>query len=127
MELLEQVNMGESQMKAAILGGHDLSEALVELCQMANTSNAPHAVAGGIGCLLFCVEVIDRSGLLPAVEKREWHEFLHGGHAHRVAVCAKALNARDFQSLGPLTTVLIACIQPHRSSIKFNGRVPILS
>ena len=126
MKLLIQVDLGFNQMKAAILGGHNLSEALAELCQMARSSHAPHAIQGGIGCLLFCVEAIDRSGMLPAVENREWHEFLHGGHAQRVSTCTSALKANDWNKLGHLTAVLTNCIDPHRSRISFNGRLPVV-
>lgn len=126
MKLLAQVDLGFNQMKAAILGRHNLIDALAELCQMVNTGYAPHAIEGGIGCLLFCVEAIDSNGLLPVIESREWHEFLHGGHAHRLSICIQALKAHDLNRLGQLTAVLTCCIGPHQSRISFKSWLPVL-
>ncbi|MDB5886602.1 MAG: hypothetical protein JWR74_2773 [Polaromonas sp.] len=127
MELSTQIDLGFSQMKAAILGGHNLIDAWVELCQMVNSSKAPHAVDGGLGCLLICVEAVERAGLLPEVESPQWSEFLHGGHAHRVSICSKALKVKDYATAGRLVSVLALCIDQHCSKISFKGKVPMLS
>lgn len=125
MELKDQANLGFDQMKAAIVGGHNLSESVREIPGMTGNGERVAVLHGGILCLLYCTHVLDAAGLLP--ENPDFHDFLHSGSQYRLSVCMKAIDAGDLWALFRLLSVMAGCISLYQSRFSFNGRRPVLS
>lgn len=125
MKVIEQVKLGYDQMKAAIVGGHGLMDAWIEIAGMTGNGKMPHVITGGAGCLLLCTGAIARAGLLPEIPA--YHDFLHAAHGARKSTVSAALKARDLLTLGRLVSVMTICIDLHRSRISFEGNVPVVS
>lgn len=124
MKQLDQVKLGFSQMRAAISGGHSLVEAFNELAGMTGNGSRPDVVAGGLGCLLVCIEAIERAGQLPELPIPRFHQFLHSGHKSRLSACYKAVKSQDLHTLGELVAVMSMVIEPHGARISFNNKLP---
>jgi hypothetical protein len=121
MEQLQQVQLGFNQMRAAVTGGHSLIDAFNEIPTMTRQGACLDVVTGGLGCMLLCIDAIQKVGLLQRIPHPELNEFLHSDHTARLAACKAALGANDFLTLGPLVAVMVLCIEPHCDRLSFAG------
>lgn len=126
MNQLDQVNLGFSQVRAAIVGGHDLKAAFDEIPTMMGGGERPYVVTGGVGCLLLCIEAIERAGRLPDAVMPGPFDFIHSGHVARLKACEIAMSKSDFLPISLLVAVMIHCIKPLQSQISFDGKNPRL-
>ena len=126
MKPLTDAVLGYNQMRAAIAGGHDLVEAWRELGEMVDHCKTRDAVAGGIFCLMGCVDVMDAAGLLPTLGNAEFDLFLGSGSQHRAVEVMALLEASDKVRLGRLTVMMIDCVVMHRGMFAGGGVLPVV-
>lgn len=124
MHWTNQADLGFSQMKAAILGGHSIIDSWCEIAGMMGGGKRVYVLHGGVACLLDCTDVLDEAGLLPEIP--DYHDFLHSGSNYRLAACVKAIDAGDLLALSRLVSVMALCISRYQSHFSFNGRRPLL-
>ena len=120
----KQASLGFSQMRAAIIGGHDLMAAWAELADMIHVGKMPNVIVGGLGCLLYCTEAISRAGRLPVVPDDDLNGFLQAAYHVRIQACMAALKAGDVPALGRMVSVMLTVIDMNRTRITFIGSMP---
>ena len=72
----QNTSLGFDQMRAAIVGGHDIANAFAELMGMAATAKDMSVMQGGFACLLACLRLIEThmsiDGVLPGSPMAGW-------------------------------------------------------
>lgn len=121
-----QMILGFDLMRAAIDGGHDLLTAWQEAMDISARSAQPlpNVWGGALSCLLLCASELDEAGLLADIEAPgHYGEFLHAGHAARMARVYAATQANDTQALAAMANVLVHAVGPWRERLSFRGRL----
>lgn len=129
MEQRLQLNVGFDSMRAAIQGGHDLSEAWAEVLDISTQSAnpMPHVWGGAVACLIDCANALDEFGLLKETPISEpYNQILYAGHAARLASILAATKLDDKQPLADMVSTLVSAIGHHRDRLFFagHGRLP---
>lgn len=127
MDTKSQISLGFDQMKAAVVGGHSIFDAWLELVEFAQIEKIPNVITGAIGCVLFCTRAIEQGGLLPNVESDRYNQFLHSGYEARLKTCLETLECSNWGELGVLVGVMAFAISQHRYRICFKDNAPLLS
>lgn len=125
MKTAVQLTLGFDQIRAAVVGGHDINEAWGEIPELMGDGERDGVLVGALGCLMFCIEVLERAEPLPEFEG-PLQAFLHGGPAVRHAACTEAAKTKDFKTLCNLVSVMANVIQRNTDRIVFKGRIPEL-
>lgn len=124
MMMRDQVKLGYGQIRAAVVGGHDIIEAWLELATMLHNGKTPHMIVGALGCLLFCIVALERVEPLPKFEDDRLNQILQGGHTVRLAALMQALNSKDAKELTYLVSAMAVLVQSRIARFSFTGDVP---
>lgn len=121
----QQAKLGFQHMKAALVGGHDLTAAFREIgTDMTGQGTRPFVVTGGLGFLLYCTQAIERAGHLPQIPTPDLSAFIHSGHQGRVSACDAMAKAGNLPGLCRLAATMVACIAPLREFLTMQGDLP---
>lgn len=124
MKVRDQVKLGFDQIRAAVVGGHDIIEAWLELATMQHNGKTPHSIVGALGCLLLCIVALEKVEPLPKFEDDRLNQILQGGHDVRLAAYMQALNSKDAKELTYLVSAMAVVVQSRITRFSFIGNVP---
>lgn len=124
MMALDQVNLGFSQIRAAVVGGHSIVDAWCELATMLHNGKTPYVIDGALGCLLYCIVALEKVEPLPGFEDPRLQQIFQGGHTVRLAACSQALKSGDTKELHYLVCSMAGVLQPKTGRFSFFGNLP---
>lgn len=116
--------LGFDQMRAAIVGGHDISDAFAELLEMTATAKDMSIVQGGFACLLACILLLERQTSIADVPSvSPIAEFLAMGPQERAEHVDQLLIGNSRTEVASLAAHLICILKPMTALYVFKGRL----
>jgi hypothetical protein len=114
--------LGFDQMRAAIVGGHDIADAFAELMGMAATAKDMSVMQGGFACLLACLRLIETHMSIDEVlPGSPMAELLAMSPINRADHVDQLLIANRRSEIASLAAMMIGTIKPFTKSFSFSG------
>jgi hypothetical protein len=124
MDYQKQMDLGFDQIKAAVLGHHDIFDAWFEISWDFGSEEKTQYLMGASMCLTACIAVLKREGCLQSVEGSYASEFFELGDEDRAKRITAAADKSDFEHLNRLAFIMARCITPYQGRITFDGYMP---
>jgi hypothetical protein len=121
---MKQFQLGYEQIKAAVLGGHDLMDAYNEIEDMSDGDERKYVLIGSLGCLAACTGAVSVALGLPKGDTPDEETFFGATCLERQWLLKAASDRGDTAAMQWMAAAMARSIQPHSARITFDGLTP---